>query len=350
MSSHYISFKNAEHDIHLRKAKRNALLKGEMMRLIEKQVTPILITSFPILDNNGNFVDNLKDEDNRAIEIFKKELIKTGKQIALRYLERVMNVARDFSPHDFKYLEEICDNRAHSIQRKKSSRIKRFSELIGMVKKETISLGTLYSIISPLTFCFVPFKSEDRSSLEKKVCQLLDTNSYTPSRRGGELESPKVLIYSSSGHNADITCYIHTTYPRLKIKLFSSRWMNDIRDKLDVEAQFVNQAFDGIVHYHVAKPYTLRKFFNEDLNSYKNDAEVEITRHPRTGNIVMRGNKKTSDERIFLHEDCARDTFFDLRWWSKNPVVAGGNLFETLIDVVKQNPKFEALQHWAMRQ
>ena len=123
-------------------------------------------------------------------------------------------------------------------------------------------------------------------------------------------------------------------------------------DVLDVEAMFEERGFEGITHYHVVKPFTRKRLFEEQ--GFKGDVEIpyyfEFSRNHTNGNIVMKFSAtKEGEGREYTNAVALEKSVKATRLWNSCPVVAGGDLLPTLIDIVTSNPKYQALQHYAVR-
>ena len=260
--------------------------------------------------------------------------------------------SRSLTHTDLKSLVKWCGTESHDYSVLKTKRTHRVVDEFKKVMDELHSGISLYNMIAPHTFCFAPFdESRDRSVLENKMNdRFLDSKSLLDAGAGW-VHTGRTRIYTCNEHSINLGLYLSTDKHGLKIKFYSKHSDEEgSSDILDVEANFVGNKYLGVVHYHVIKPCTLKRLSETDKTGITFPYFFEMSLTPRNGKVRIKHCLENRGEKSILTEkESLKNSFKALQLLDDYPVVSGGTWFAEAINVIRNEPKYEALQHMVVR-
>ena len=313
------------------------------------------LSNLYFVDSSGNVVPYLNGENDRArvafIDAVDSEIRRKVHTLAKTPLELINELSRSDAASWKKWYVSLKASSQNFLPyyHGLSKRAKKAAESINHFTDELHHAFKEYFIFAPHSFCFAPFKQEDKPDLEKKLSGLLDTDRWFPDERGRLKFSSLIDVYHAQDHFVNVMGYLSRYKPSFKLKMYSKHFAEELTDTLDVEAQFKGNTFEDIVHFHVEKPHT-RKCLTQYLGeaSPHRSYHFELSKHLKTGNVIVKNPDLFGERTVRTDEEAMGKKAIAIRQWKHRPVVVGGALLSAIIDYIKHEPKFEALQHYAL--
>jgi hypothetical protein len=309
------------------------------------------------LDHQGNPTNSLREPDNQAIILFKKAAEAEARKVSSKIIclsrpERLIKKHK-LTPTDCKSLKKwqsSAQGKSRYLGLTKRAR-RAVVEIDRAITKEMKNVLDLYKMISPHTHCFVPPERQVHPSKLEKIMayHLFDEQNYQ--NDNGYVKSDRFLIHDREDHEVNLKLYLSKRNPSLRLKFYvKNKSHADKKDILDLEAKFQGNRFLDIVHYHVVKDYTHNKLLEEEGEEDTNVPHFfELSHYLETGAVKMRHRLDKKDEEFhYTNEDATINSVKAMQLWKKFPIVAGGSLFTIALNVIANDPKYEALQfHYA---
>jgi hypothetical protein len=304
------------------------------------------------LNHEGQSTESLPEPDNQALILFKEAAKEEAKNAASKVLKladpKKLIRKYNLTPSDCKAINRWRSNPPPKNISKYTGLPKRARRAIvetdKIVDKEVKSTLELYKLISPHTFCFVPPNKQIHPSLlEEFMSQyLLNTKNFRDD--GHFIKSEPVIIHDEDNHKVDLMLYLSKDEPGLKLKFYSKHRENcKTADILDLEARFKGNEFLDIVHYHVTKPFTVKKILEKDSEI---PCFFELSHVLESGTVRMRHRfARRKEEFKYTDEKATTDSIKAMQLWKKFPIVAGGSFFTIALNIIANNPKYESLQY-----
>jgi len=307
------------------------------------------------LDNDDSVGDCVKGENNQAIEQLETAIIEETRRIRDKRIRIMDRWKKAFKPVDTKSYQRWRENPPGPYEPRYKGLSKRAVQRqkeLDAADSRAQQIITFYKLISPHTFCFVPFSSqEDRNGLEKALQPLFDTAQYKPKGSNWVATDPLYVFRDPSHrHYAHVTGYVAQDRKCFKLKYVARHTGNTGKtDKLDVEAEFEGNKFVQIAHYHVEKPQTMQSIVLEDEEQHNVGTHFEVSISRNSG--ITRHEYTTADGTVHSHladRERLADWLKVFSIWHTHPVVVGGALFKDAISILQRDTRLEVIQmHYA---